>query len=113
MLQVWSQSGTFAIQAALQRPNLVKGIVIVESDGGVQTLTPQQIATLSHIPILIVDGDNGRTRSPAASILGPNATSLWLPADAGITGNSHVMAIEKNNLQIADLILDWISDKVK
>ena len=113
VLHVWSQSGRFSIQAALQRPNLVKGIVMVEPAGGanVSQLTPAQIAALSHIPVLVIDGDFS-TRGTTAQILGSNATSLWLPVDAGITGNSHVMMIERNNLKIADLILDWIKDNV-
>jgi hypothetical protein len=103
ILHMWSQSCPFGIAAALQRPDLVKGIVLVEGNAG--ALTPEQIASISHIPVLVIDGDNGRTRSGVAAQLGDNATSLWLPEDAGISGNSHVMMIEKNNLQIADLIL--------
>jgi hypothetical protein len=113
VLHVWSQSGPFAIQAALQRPDLVKGIVMIEPAGPLAGVTPEQIAALSHIPILVVDGDNGRTRTNTAALLGSNATSLWLPADAGITGNSHVMMIEKNNLQIADLLLAWLNEHVR
>ena len=30
--------------------------------------------------------------------------------DAGIHGNSHMMMLEKNNLEIADYIIHWISD---
>jgi hypothetical protein len=36
---------------------------------------------------------------------GGNAQLLHLP-DVGIFGNSHVMVIEKNNLQIAQLVLE-------
>ena len=103
VLHVWSQSGVFALNAALQRPNLVKGIVMIEPVAG--PITPALAAALSHIPILVVDGDF-RARTNTAALLGPNATSLHLPADAGITGNSHLMMMERNNLQIADLIID-------
>ena len=34
-----------------------------------------------------------------------------LPA-LGIYGNSHMMMLDKNNLQIADLILKWIDENV-
>ena len=30
--------------------------------------------------------------------------------DAGIHGNSHMMMLEKNNLDIADYLINWISD---
>src|SRR5262245_53831086 len=36
-----------------------------------------------------------------------NAKMLY-PPDLGIHGNSHMIMQDKNNLQIADLILDWI-----
>ena len=34
------------------------------------------------------------------------------PADRGIHGNSHMIMQDKNNLQIADLILQWIDERV-
>ena len=40
--------------------------------------------------------------------LGGDATSIFLP-DIGIFGNGHIMAIQKNNEQIADVIEKWIA----
>jgi hypothetical protein len=37
---------------------------------------------------------------------------LVLP-EVGIKGNSHVFVVEKNNLQIAELIIDWLRTNVK
>jgi hypothetical protein len=34
------------------------------------------------------------------------------PADQGIRGNSHMIMQDKNNQQIADLILQWIDAHV-
>ena len=34
------------------------------------------------------------------------------PAETGIRGNSHMIMQDKNNLQIADLILKWIDERV-
>ncbi len=34
------------------------------------------------------------------------------PPDQGIHGNSHMMMQDRNNLQIADLILKWIDGHV-
>jgi hypothetical protein len=34
------------------------------------------------------------------------------PAERGIRGNSHMIMQDRNNLQIADLILKWIDDQV-
>ena len=35
------------------------------------------------------------------------------PRQTGIRGNSHMIMQDKNNLQIADLILQWISAHVR
>ena len=32
---------------------------------------------------------------------------MYLPA-LGLKGNGHMMMMDKNNLQIADLIIDWL-----
>ena len=37
---------------------------------------------------------------------------MLAPPDRGIRGNSHMIMQDKNNLQIADLILQWIDARV-
>ncbi|MEK1887003.1 MAG: hypothetical protein AAAB35_05355 [Phyllobacterium sp.] len=44
---------------------------------------------------------------------GGNASIVLLAADLGIKGNSHMMMMDKNNLEIADLFLKWIDQQVK
>jgi len=34
------------------------------------------------------------------------------PSDRGIRGNSHMIMQDKNNLQLADLILQWVAEQV-
>jgi hypothetical protein len=34
------------------------------------------------------------------------------PAEMGTRGNSHIMMQDKNHLQVADLILKWIEERV-
>jgi len=34
------------------------------------------------------------------------------PAEIGTRGNSHMIMQDKNNLQVADLILKWIGERV-
>jgi hypothetical protein len=41
-----------------------------------------------------------------------DAPMLHLP-DVGLLGNSHMLMQDKNNLQVADLILEWINDHVE
>ena len=103
---------------ALQRPDKFKAIVALE--GGVPVLsTPQNVALYSKIPILFVVADRAGTQSAlmhaAEETLlnaGGVAKALVLP-EVGITGNSHVFVVEKNNLQIAELIIDWLRTNVK
>jgi hypothetical protein len=35
------------------------------------------------------------------------------PPDRGIRGNSHMIMEDKNNLQIADLNLQWLDERVR
>ena len=121
-----SESGFFPEQAALIDPSGVKGIVSIEQPCA--TLTPPQIATLSKIPILVMFGDHldmqgGGPANWAASLegcqtfvqqvktAGGDAETMHLPK-MGIRGNSHMLMQDKNNLQLADLILAWIDKHV-
>ena len=52
-----------------------------------------------------------RTFNARVNAAGGNAQMLWPPA-LGIHGNSHMIMQDKNNLQIADLILKWIDENV-
>lgn len=118
VLVTWSQSGRFGWLSALQRPDKFKAIVALE--GGVPDLsTPQNVALYSKIPILFVVADRAGTQSALVHAAeetllnaGGVAKALVLP-EVGITGNSHVFVVEKNNLQIAELIIDWLRTNVK
>ena len=43
---------------------------------------------------------------------GGNAKMLHLPAQ-GLRGNSHMMMMDKNNLRVADLLIDWIKESAR
>jgi hypothetical protein len=45
----------------------------------------------------------------ALNAAGGSAKFLFLPA-LGIKGNSHMLMMDKNNIQIADLIMGWIDE---
>jgi pimeloyl-ACP methyl ester carboxylesterase len=112
----WSQSGRFGVRAAVQRPNLVKALILLEpaavSAAGVMTGVSQaDLDSISHIPILLQAGDFDppritRQRNFCTNI-GDNCTLLEL-TELGIFGNGHVVMVEKNNQQVADLIIDWL-----
>jgi pimeloyl-ACP methyl ester carboxylesterase len=79
--------------------------------------TPHRLPHLARVPILIV------TAEASMHAMYDQCTSQYLTragvtndfvrlGDHGIHGNGHMMMIEKNNLEIARLIADWISQHV-
>src|ERR1700722_6849342 len=124
-----SESGFFPEEAALIDPTGVKGIVSIEM-ACTTTMTPQQLAIMAKIPILVMFGDHlGDVQGRFASLwtanfdtcqkfvqqvndAGGNAQLMHLPK-LGIKGNSHMLMQDKNNLQLADLIIGWIDRHVE
>jgi pimeloyl-ACP methyl ester carboxylesterase len=127
IIVVHSQSGPVADILVGKRSDLVKAVVDVE---GSQAIAPTdaQIQAYEHVPDLELFGDyiqqnpNGPTGKPRydarkmvvdrITTAGGSARILQLP-ELGIHGNSHMMMQDRNNLQVADVILEWISHNVK
>jgi pimeloyl-ACP methyl ester carboxylesterase len=126
-----SQSFMFPERAALVDPKGVKGIISLETGYACGTpFTPDEVAKLSKIPILFVFSDhlgdapdslgkrwtesfeNCKKIIAQLKAAGGDATMIHLP-EAGIRGNSHLMMYDRNNLQIADLLLGWIAEHVE
>jgi hypothetical protein len=123
-----SESGFFPEQAALINPADIQGMITIET-ACPATLTAQQISSLARIPILVVFGDHladvpayaarwTTTFSSCEQFIqqvnaaGGDATMMHLPK-FGQLGNSHMLMQDKNNLQVADLILKWIDGHVE
>ncbi|WP_210184737.1 alpha/beta fold hydrolase [Bradyrhizobium sp. LMTR 3] len=123
---VHSLAGPFADALVEMRPRLVKAVVNIE---GAQAIIPTepQIEAYRDIPVLELFGDHldapvftGRPRYEARKAVverikkrgGDKATLVRLP-DVGMKGNSHMMMQDRNNLQVADFVLDWIANNVK
>lgn len=116
-----SQSSSFPTRAALQPGSKgVRGIIQLET-GCFGNLTQTDINVLKNIPILVMVGDHFSTPQPPASCVtemhqindaGGDMTFISLPA-IGIYGNSHMFMQDNNNLQIADIIIDWIKKHVR
>ena len=123
VVMVHSQSGVLGLDVARQRPNLVKALVSVE--GGCETVTAKDVATpFVKVPFVSVWGDNSKGAwgangdkrregcVQAVNLIkggGGRATFMLLP-EMGIAGNSHMMMMDKNNLRVADLIIQWITE---
>jgi pimeloyl-ACP methyl ester carboxylesterase len=118
---VHSLAGPFADPLVQMRPGRVKAVVNIE---GAQAIVPTdaQIAAYGNIPVLELFGDHldspvftGRPRYEARRAVverinrtpGGKATLVRL-ADVGMKGNSHMLMQDRNNLQVADFVLDWI-----
>ena len=125
-----SQSGSFPLASALLNPAAMKGLVLVEPGTCPANYTTEQIATLAKVPLLVVFGDyrdtptglptlptwQGRYEACQAMIgrikgAGGQAQMLS-PTEIGARGNSHMIMQDKNHLQVADLILKWIAERV-
>jgi pimeloyl-ACP methyl ester carboxylesterase len=125
VVMVHSQSGRYGLQVALARPALVKAVVSVEPR--TCELTDEQVSSVfAHVPLLTVFGD--LFDDPSVGNWGPimeqcietvgrieaaggRAENLYLP-DAGFVGNSHMLMMDRNNLEIADWILEWLDENV-
>ncbi len=122
-----SESGFFPEQAALIDPSGIKGMISIEMPCA--TMTPQQISALAKIPTLVIFGDHlGDVQGGIANwqtsfdgcekfvqqlkAAGGDAEMMRLPR-LGMRGNSHMLMQDKNNLQIADLILGWLTDHIE
>ena len=115
-----SQSARVGWQTAAARPDLVRGVIDVEGscvapDGGMETI--------ARIPIRVIYGDFTDI-PPVDDLWGPGialakdfiaelrslggVASLDFLPGASIRGNSHMMMMDKNNLVIADRIINWL-----
>ncbi|MES2281091.1 MAG: lysophospholipase [Pseudomonadota bacterium] len=124
---VHSQSGPMADALVGKRPDLVKAVVNVEGSQAVAP-TDAQIEAYKNVPALELFGDfvqqdvngfAGKPRYDARKMVvnrinsaGGKAQIVQLP-EVGISGNSHMMMQDKNNLKVADFIGTWILKNIR
>ena len=123
VVMVHSQSGLLGLDTVRKRSKLVRGLISVE--GGCETMTAADAKEhFAKVPFVSVFGDNsvgawgvnGDKRREgciqAAKLVkeaGGRGSFLLLP-EAGLKGNSHMMMMDKNNLQVAALIRKWVRE---
>jgi hypothetical protein len=135
-----SESSPFPTMAALQPESgcfpwtsaeacKVKGIIQIET-GCFANLTEDHINTLKHIPILVVDGDfypdprpvpacvtmmdqiNGAGGDMSFAHLPALAPDSLYPGSPGpMPGIEHMMMIGSKNLEVADLLIGWLTSR--
>ena len=115
-----SQAGQFGQKVAQARPDKVKALILVEPAGFGD---PDKAAAMKNTPILTIYGDYIDQDSRWPTIrktqlalnqkyieAGGSVDVINLP-DIGIKGNSHMLMMDRNNLQIAGLIEAWLKKK--
>jgi pimeloyl-ACP methyl ester carboxylesterase len=125
-----SESSSYPTRAALQPGSHgVKGIIQLET-GCFGNLTAAEIATLAKIPIYIQYADFSAVPQPAApcpteisqiTAAGGDINFGWVPhlvagslfkgSPGPITGNDHMIMLDNNNLQIADILIGWATSR--
>ncbi len=119
-----SQSAAFAQETAVfVNPKGIDGIVSVE---GSCAFDNNAVNTLKNIPTMYLYGDNingvdplwtflmqtCQTWAAQVNALGGNSSVVQTP-DMGIRGTTHMMMLDKNNLEVASVIDTWIARNVE
>jgi pimeloyl-ACP methyl ester carboxylesterase len=117
---VHSQAGSFGFKVAQARPDKIKALVLAEPSA---TGDKDKVASLKNIPMAIVYGDNakdhprwGKIRQNVVDFAGQikqaggSVDVIDLP-DVGIKGNTHMMMMDKNSDQVAEVIQKWLAGK--
>ena len=115
-----SQAGQFGFKVAQARPDKVRALIAVEPAGQGD---PKLADRLKGIPTLFVYGDgieqdarwptirrNGVAFGDAIRNTGGKVDVVDLPK-AGIRGNSHMLMMDRNNLEVAALIQHWLEQQ--
>ena len=123
VVMVHSQSGAYGMDLVRARAAKMLGFVNIE--GNCAPVTADEVVKIfSKVPLLSVWGDNSRgapgpngdeRREGCAATVnaikstGGAAKFLLLP-EAGHKGNTHMLMMDRNNLEIADLIIGWLGE---
>ena len=114
-----SQAGIYPFQTASLSTKGIAGIIALEP--GACPAATDDMTPYKALPILVLFGDHVdefprwaprlvgcRAFVQAANAAGGAAQLIVLP-DIGIHGNSHMMMQDRNNLQVADVLDDWMT----
>ena len=114
---VHSQSGLFGFRVAQARPDKVKALIAIEpANAGDIT----RAGVLKNTPVLAIYGDyiEGDARWPKIRAIGVNFMNAMNAAGGkadivdlpkiGIRGNSHMIMMDRNSDQVAELIQTWL-----
>jgi pimeloyl-ACP methyl ester carboxylesterase len=117
VLLLHSQGGMFGLKVAEARPDKVKAIVAVEPAGAGNR---DKAGSLKDVPMLMLFGDYVASHERWAAFRkinldyaaavragGGTVDVIDLP-DIGIKGNSHMIMMDKNSNEVAEVIQKWL-----
>lgn len=119
--------GSTVVPALLEtRPDVIRAVVGYEPAGLVNANSVEKRAQqLVGKPYLSLYGDNVAARGhqgrkdlnmtalvPAVAAAGGVSGAIDLPS-LGIYGNSHMMAQDTNNVEVAELLIEWLNENVE
>jgi pimeloyl-ACP methyl ester carboxylesterase len=122
VILVHSQGGNFAFNAALKHPDKVKAIVAVETSGSPDPARTD-FARLRGVPMLWVWGDylegydfwravyaRQEAFRQGLQKAGGRGDAIVMP-QLGVKGNSHMLMMDRNSDQVAQLIQTWLAQQ--
>jgi pimeloyl-ACP methyl ester carboxylesterase len=116
---VHSQGGNFGFNAALRAHDKIKALVALEPSGAPDP-GKVDVTQLKTVPHLFVFGDHLQdfpswqnfikaSQRYHAALTGAGVKSDWIDLPTlGIKGNSHMMMMDRNSDQIAEVVAKWL-----
>jgi pimeloyl-ACP methyl ester carboxylesterase len=116
-----STGGAYAQQMALNAPDKIKGLILLEPAGSPDPASakPESVKAIPHLFVwadyLAADPVQTRVmpvveRWRSALVAAGAGEAVWMDLPKqGILGNSHVLMMEKNSDQIAQVLQDWMN----
>ncbi|MBV8168584.1 MAG: esterase [Alphaproteobacteria bacterium] len=116
-----SQGGNLVINAALKVPELIKGLILVEISGAPDP-AKADLSGFKTVPHLFLWGDHrqefpfwvtvtGNIAKYRDGVANAGAAVEWIELpERGVKGNTHMMMMDRNSDQVAQLIQDWFGN---
>jgi pimeloyl-ACP methyl ester carboxylesterase len=119
VLMVHSAAGPAGFAVALERPELVEALIVVEPTG-----CPTDVESVPMVPFLAVYGDYIQARGQTGRLQSCQTTrelaeaagylaDLFSYPEAGVFGNTHLLMQDDNSEEILADVLDWLDEAVQ
>lgn len=115
-----SAAAPFAVGAAIDRPDRVKALILIEPSGALP-LEDNAATSLRGIPSLFMWGDHlnadaswtqlyATAKDDFDELQRAGVVGSWIDLPtAGVVGNSHMLMMDDNSREIAERIIDWLA----